>query len=79
MLYGESDARRPTGPDTVDLQVSDVRLSEAYNNALEMETPWLWPEARRLPEIKPGVTISCAALHPPYSTQSLEVKLRELP
>ncbi|KAN0103747.1 hypothetical protein V8E52_011669 [Russula decolorans] len=37
------------------LSVAGVRLSEAFNNALDVETTALWPEPRRLEEIPSGV------------------------
>jgi hypothetical protein len=37
------------------LLVVGVRLDEAFNTALDMETTPLWPEPRRLEEIQSGV------------------------
>lgn len=37
------------------LPVTGVRLSETFNNALDVDTTPVWPEPRRLEEIQSGV------------------------
>jgi hypothetical protein len=54
-LCGMGDAVLADPRGQTRLPVAGVRLSEAFNNALDLETTSPWPEPRRLEEMERGV------------------------